>query len=299
MLRVTDILAAFFPDEDETIHLRAFKPKDAPSAPNNHALVEVVTRRRLAHDADLQRRMTAANKTRGWYFVVNSGGNADADITHFNTFFVESDSLPVEAQHRRLDAAPLRPSVRLQTRKSVHAYWPLDGECDADSWRDVQERLIAYFDGDKSIKNPSRVMRLPFFNYVHFDTETGDCEFKRIELHTFEPERRFTLAEMREAFPQIKKASGGTEANTRKVKPAPEVSESIPRGSRHKELLSLAGSMRRRGMGAEEMAAALTVTNQKRCQPPLDETEVLELCRDVTHRYMPEETAHYDGSPDM
>ena len=166
MTTLTDFLAAFFPDEDEKIYLRAFKAKSAPDTTDNHALVEVVTRRRLATDANLQARMTAANKTRGWYFVVNSGGNVDADIVRFNAFFIESDSLPIAEQHRRLDSSPLQPSIRLVTRKSVHAYWLITDECSRTQWQEVQAGLIAHFNSDDTIKNPSRVMRLPFFNYV-------------------------------------------------------------------------------------------------------------------------------------
>ncbi|MGB8509758.1 MAG: hypothetical protein WCD76_15350 [Pyrinomonadaceae bacterium] len=200
MTKLTDFLAAFFPDEDETIYLRAFKAKGAPDTPDNHPRVEVATRRRMATDLELQNKLISANKTRGWYFVVNLGGNADANITRFNAFFVENDQLPIEDQHLRLDNAPLQPSIRLETRKSVHAYWLVEGECDSDAWREIQEKLIAYFDGDTTIKNPSRVMRLPFLNHVHYDAATTSYETKRVELVGFTPERKFTVAEMRAAF---------------------------------------------------------------------------------------------------
>jgi hypothetical protein len=144
--------------------------------------------------------MLTANKTRGWYFVVSAGGNTDADITRFNAFFVEIDTLPLDDQHRLFDASPIHPSIRLETRKSVHAYWLVDGECDIDAWREVQGRLIAYFDSDRSIKNPSRVMRLPFFNHVHYNAEKKDYEYKQVSIVAFAPERKFTVAEMRGAF---------------------------------------------------------------------------------------------------
>jgi hypothetical protein len=200
---LTTFLASFFPDENEAIYLRAFKAKGAPDSPDNRPLVEVVTRKRLATEADFQKGMAAANKTRGWYFVVNAGGNADADITHFNAFFVENDGLPIEEQHSRLDAAPLRPSIRLETRKSVHAYWLIKGECDVDAWRDIQERLIAHFDGDASIKNPSRVMRLPLFNHVHYDKENAALSYKRVTLVEYAQERRYSLEDMRAAFAPV------------------------------------------------------------------------------------------------
>jgi primase-polymerase (primpol)-like protein len=42
----------------------------------------------------------------------------------------------------------------------------------------------------------------------------------------------------------------------------------IPKGRRHKTLVSLAGSMFRRGMTLEAIEAALIVTDQKQCDPP-------------------------------
>lgn len=204
MTTLSEFLAAFFRDEAEEIYLRAFKAKGAPDAPDNRPLIEVITRRLLVTDSALQQRMTAANKTRGWYFVVNSGGNTDADITRFNAFFAENDSLPIEEQHRRLDAAPLPPSIRLETQKSVHAYWLIAGTCDVDAWREMQGSLIAHFDGDRSIKNRSRVMRLPFFNHVHYDKERGALSYKRVELVEFAPERRYTLEEMQAAFAPVR-----------------------------------------------------------------------------------------------
>lgn len=43
------------------------------------------------------------------------------------------------------------------------------------------------------------------------------------------------------------------------------VAETIPAGERNDTLMSLAGSMRRRGMGYDEILAALETINEKRC----------------------------------
>ena len=72
----------------------------------------------------------------------------------------------------------------------------------------------------------------------------------------------------------------------RRIGAAP-VGERIPSGNRNKELTSLAGSMRRRGMGEAEIRAALEATNERRCDPPLEEEEVGEIARSVA-RYEPE-----------
>lgn len=67
---------------------------------------------------------------------------------------------------------------------------------------------------------------------------------------------------------------------------APTVGEVIPEGRRNGELTSLAGTMRRRGMGEAEILAALEVTNRLRCQPPLEEEEVRRIVQSVA-RYEP------------
>lgn len=231
MNTLSDFLAAFFIEECESIHLRAFKAKGAPGVADNRPLVEVVTRRQLATDTELQNRMIGANKTRGWYFVVNAGGNTDADIIRFNAFFVESDSLPLNEQHRQLDVAPLQPSIRLETRKSVHAYWLINGECDMNAWREMQGRLIAYFNSDKSINNPSRVMRLPFFNHVGYDANVGEHQYKRSELQTFAAEKRYSVAEMQAAFPYFGMPDAEVPAYSS------ESASFITHEARHKELL--------------------------------------------------------------
>jgi Bifunctional DNA primase/polymerase, N-terminal/Primase C terminal 1 (PriCT-1) len=67
---------------------------------------------------------------------------------------------------------------------------------------------------------------------------------------------------------------------------APPVDDEIPEGKRNAELASLAGTMRRRGMGEAEILAALLVTNAERCGPPLEDAEVERIASSVG-RYPP------------
>jgi P4 family phage/plasmid primase-like protien len=68
--------------------------------------------------------------------------------------------------------------------------------------------------------------------------------------------------------------------------PAGPVGERIPSGRRNKDLTSLGGTMRRRGMGEPEILAALRVANERRCEPPLDAEEVEKIAASVA-RYEP------------
>jgi putative DNA primase/helicase len=67
---------------------------------------------------------------------------------------------------------------------------------------------------------------------------------------------------------------------------AAPVGERIPQGERNKALTSIAGTMRRRGMGEAEILAALEVANARRCTPPLEADEVAKIAASVA-RYEP------------
>lgn len=43
------------------------------------------------------------------------------------------------------------------------SYWVLDEPIPVADWKNLQKDLLEYSDGDRSIKNPSRVMRVPGF----------------------------------------------------------------------------------------------------------------------------------------
>ena len=67
---------------------------------------------------------------------------------------------------------------------------------------------------------------------------------------------------------------------------APSVGEIIPSGQRNATLLSLAGTMRRRGMSQEAIEAALAVENLGRCVLPLEDGEVRAIASSVA-KYSP------------
>jgi putative DNA primase/helicase len=81
--------------------------------------------------------------------------------------------------------------------------------------------------------------------------------------------------------------------------PAAKVGEVIKGGSRHVTLTSLAGAMRRRGMGEDEIAAALLAVNRNRCDPPLDAAAVKALARDICDRYPPAANGQAAGGPHL
>jgi putative DNA primase/helicase len=233
---LTEFLAVFYPNPYEEIRLRAFGPKKAPdNDPRFSALKVGVVCEGLNCDEELLNSLRVANETRGLYFVVNAGGDTDESINRFNAFFAEIDDMPIAEQHAKYDSAPVQPAIRIETLKSVHGYYPIEGKCNREEWVEVQRRLIHYFGSDAKIKNPSRVMRLPAFNHVSYDKQDGILFYKRVEVKEFFPEKRFTVAEMFAAFPPVPESKQNAKADARQT-PEPSTDEYKSWTPLHEEL---------------------------------------------------------------
>lgn len=76
------------------------------------------------------------------------------------------------------------------------------------------------------------------------------------------------------------------EASASRAGAASPVPDQIPHGRQHYELVSLAGSMRRRGMNANEIFAALWEVNLNRCEFPGPEENIRQIAESV-ERYDP------------
>ncbi len=101
----------------------------------------------------------------GVYFVVNGQGHKDVDVRLGRVVFFEHDDLEKAMQIGLWETLGLpQPTIQIDTGgKSIHSYWRLQSDCDITQWRTLQADLLAFSDADRSIKNPSRVMRLAGF----------------------------------------------------------------------------------------------------------------------------------------
>lgn len=135
---------------------------------------------------------------RGVYVVVNDGGDVDADITDCRAFFAEWDDRPREWQLTAWQELGLpEPTFQIDTGgKSIHSYWVLADPITPNHWRLVQTRLLDYCDADTSIKNASRVMRLPGSYYALPDGSLGDmCRMVTSAGH------RYSVADIEACLP--------------------------------------------------------------------------------------------------
>lgn len=110
---------------------------------------------------------TLNGKGFGVYLVVNGGGQSDADVTHGQAIFYEHDDIPKEAQVGLWQPLGLpEPTIQIDTGgKSIHSFWVFDQAIPISDWKILQKDLLDFADADRTIKNPSRIMRLPGFTH--------------------------------------------------------------------------------------------------------------------------------------
>jgi len=185
---LTQFLEPFYPDTEEPIWLLGFPAKGLPDGhPDKNAQRKrSITRGTLASNQLLQNNLKSDNEHMGLYFVVNAGGTEKKDIKRVNSIFCEIDEIPIADQHELYDNCELKPSIRVETQKSVHAYWLPNENMSVEQFTVLQNGLIKRFRADPKIKNENRVMRLPYFNHISFN---GEYAFKRGNIHRFEPHR--------------------------------------------------------------------------------------------------------------
>lgn len=200
-MRLDEFFSAFFPSDDEAIFLRGLPPKGVPRELGDPIYGRQTSRKELRENKTLQNELKQLNKKNGLYFVPNSGGFKDFQIERVNAIFCEIDDKPIIEQLDLYDYdSPLTPSFCIETRKSIHAYWLLDNRDSirVEDWVTMQKALIDYFKSDAGIKNPNRLMRVPYFNHIHWD---GRYHYKRIDIVRSNPNFTYSIDEIREAFP--------------------------------------------------------------------------------------------------
>lgn len=167
---------------------------------------------------------------RGIYVVIGNGGDEDAEITSIPAFFIEWDDIPLEKQLSYDWSNFLTPSMTVPTVNSGHNYWILkEDTTDINEWKWLQERLIAIHKSDKSIKNPSRVMRLPGCWYAD---EEGKL-VKEITIHS-DTGLRYTVDEIRAAIEKEEQRLNITPGE--KPKPAAAAPDESRNGFRSRQL---------------------------------------------------------------
>ena len=138
----------------EEVFTRAFLPSDDPRSKEDKG--------RKGDILDFKKLELWQAEGRGIYLVVNGWGHTNAEIKDCRAIFYEHDNLPKDVQRLLWQSLGLpEPTFQVDTGgKSIHSYWVFDEPIPVDLWKKLQTDLLNFADADRSLKNPSRVMRL-------------------------------------------------------------------------------------------------------------------------------------------
>jgi hypothetical protein len=217
----------------------------------------------------------------------NGQGRKTHNIIEVRALFVDLDGPPLEP----VLSASLEPHIVVESSpQRYHAYWLCDN-CPLDKFGDAQKALVARFDGD-DVHDLPRVMRLPGFLHGK-----GKPFLTRVLPDVGFTGPPYSFDEIVTALGLDLKAAGRSSDKLRRGDndDAAAGDETIPRGRRNATITSIAGRMRRAGMTASEMRAALSAINTARCSDPLENREVEAIARSVA-RYPP--AMHDDQAQD-
>jgi len=185
----------------DTLRLRAFYPSGHPFKSSDSG-------RKGSANAETVKAWQ--EEGRGVYAVINDGGDNDSEITACRAVFCEWDDRPKEWQIDAWKDLQLpEPSFQIDTGgKSIHNYWLFAEPISVDTWKSLQTRLLDHADADRSLKNPSRVMRLPGTYHLDADGKPGGVTSI---IHT--SEKTYTAAQIEKALPSQKIHDRMVEAN--------------------------------------------------------------------------------------
>jgi hypothetical protein len=162
----------------------------------------------------------------------------------------------------------LKPTAVVESSPGrYHGYLRLADSIPPETAEKLNKRLAHKIGADLSGADRTQLLRVPgTVNHKY-----PDLPVVRILGLNEDEDPAYSPATLEEALPRL--------PETRKT--SKEVGERIGSGHRNQELTSLGGTMRRRGLEEEEISAALLAVNQRRCDPPLEETEVRAIARSV------------------
>lgn len=110
----------------------------------------------------------------GIYVVINDGGDSDESITSCRALFIEHDDISLEEQANCWQGILPPPTIQVYTGgKSLHQYWVFQDAISVSQWTTLTQKAIVALKSDPTVKNPSRVMRLPGFTYYNREGKSG------------------------------------------------------------------------------------------------------------------------------
>jgi hypothetical protein len=217
----------------------------------------------------------ANRKGAGVFVVVNeTTGDSDKDVSKVRAVFVDLDGAPLEPVMN----CGLKPHITVESSPGrFHAYWKV-ADCPLDRFKPIQQAIAARFNGDKSIINLSRVMRLPGF--IHQKKEPFLSRIMNISEHEPYSVQQIIDGLALEIGAKQQAHGHGTTSNN----PFQGSSE----GGRTKSIERSAGVLFYKGYSIDDAVAFCETLDATQNKPPLAEThpgKVRETVEGIHRRY--------------
>lgn len=274
-----EFLKAFYQDEREKVYLRTFD--DTKNTKESHNPdIDLYN-----FDSIIPTLKKWNDNNQGIFFVVNGGGQDDKSVIKrgiCQAQFMEIDEYSMENQIQLINAFPLKPSIIVKTKKSLHCYWLLnDGRI--KQFREIQIKLIDLFGSDPVIKNESRVMRLPGYYHKKQDPVL-------VEVIHFDPEIRYKQSDLYQVLTDISLKdllddtsideedkeyiiNSSNNADNNKSNNITN-SNNIYEHNRVNTLISCISRMKKSGLSDDEIRERIIDINKNKCIPPLSDKEL-------------------------
>ena len=182
-----------------------------------------------------------------------------------------------ESRLEQVMALPYHPSILVWTGGGWHVYWllvkPAVSLEEMERVEMVMRRIAARL-GSDPVHDISRILRVPgTFNHK-YDKPIP------VVLVPCDPECRYELSaleDMAQSLPGAADVGGGFGGGV----PRDVLSEPIREGGRNSILMSVAGSLRDRGLDVATIEVLLVEVNRIRCEPPIGDDEIRLIARSV------------------
>ena len=187
----------------KTTRVRAFYEKDDSRKTGD---------RGIKCDFSPERIQELINDGRGVYVVINEGGDTDKSITKANALFCEWDDMPKVRQKTEWQRLRLpEPTVQDDSGgRSIHNYWVFKEPIPPERFRSLQTRLAAHAASDSTLKNESRVMRLP-------GTFRGSADRSAVRMVSI-TNKKYDVEELDKCLPPLERVNKEWEASRRQFK---------------------------------------------------------------------------------
>ncbi|MFK7696126.1 hypothetical protein [Paenibacillus sp. HJGM_3] len=162
-------------------------------------------------ESEVDTLLSVMEQKRAAVFFYPNGQRKDKWVKGIQWHFVDIDKRSKEEQWKLIKDAPLQPTIVYRGRaghkllyRVTEAFWDTSSpeaiQKSIAHFKNVQQQLIEYFNGDPAVINPSNALRLPFVkNYKDWPQVATE------EVVSFTPDHIYSQQQLINAFPPSQK----------------------------------------------------------------------------------------------